>query len=48
MTAILDVEPDNNEDYSEVMIEKLVFDNWLDSGYHLLIPEKESLFSDDY
>lgn len=48
MTAILDVEPDNNEDYSEIMIEKLVFDNWLDSGYRLLIPEKESLFSDDY
>lgn len=51
MTAILDVEMEiDNEErltYTQEQVQKLVFDNWLDSGYRLVLPEKE-YWSDSY
>lgn len=51
MTAILELDEFETEEeelgYTQEQIQKLVFDNWLDSGYRLVLPEKD-LWSSDY
>lgn len=51
MTALLDIDYEEDSEvqsYSESTLEKLTFDNWLDSGYRLVLPEKDLWSSDDY
>ena len=53
MSVILDTDTDwqDTEGYSEFSnefnVENLAIDNWLDSGYRLVLPEKEH-WSDNY
>lgn len=51
MTDVLDIdfsEEYESQDISEISLENISIDNWLDSGYRLVIPEKEYWSSDDY
>jgi hypothetical protein len=51
MPSLLSIEYEEDSDvqsYSETTLEKLTFDNWLDSGYRLVLPEKGLWSSDDY
>lgn len=54
MTVILDVETEDsfdnegNKGYTEEQLQNLVFDNWLDSGYRLVLPDRQHLNSDYY
>lgn len=51
MTAILELDEFETKEelgYTQEQVQKLVFDNWLDSGYRLVLPEKDLWYSDDY
>ena len=50
MTSILELDEVETEEelgYTQEQVRKLVFDNWLDSGYRLVLPEVER-WSDNY
>lgn len=53
MTATLEYETQDDfetqvENISRYTLKKLALDNWLDSGYRLVLPEKDLWSSDDY
>lgn len=48
MTATLDMDYEDTTEFTQdCSVKNLVFDNWLDSGYRLVLPEVEC-WSDDY